>query len=96
MIPAYDDPILWEGHASLAHEIKQQLPEGVKPDAIFCSVGGAGLAGGIMDGCKAVGWDDGKLTVVWCAYFPTDSRHPQCHWSPLRPTARTVSTNRCL
>lgn len=60
MIPAYDDPILWEGHASMVHEIKQQLPEGVKPDAIFCSVGGAGLIGGIMDGCKAVGWDDGK------------------------------------
>lgn len=63
MIPAYDDPILWEGHASLVHEIKQQLPEGVKPDAIFCSVGGAGLIGGIMDGCKAVGWDDGRNDV---------------------------------
>ena len=68
MIPAYDDPLLWEGHASMVHEVRRQLPEGVKPDAVFCSVGGGGLAGGIMEGCKAVGWDDGeprrKLTLT--------------------------------
>ncbi|KAH9901160.1 tryptophan synthase beta subunit-like PLP-dependent enzyme [Cubamyces lactineus] len=64
MVPAYDDPVVWEGHASMVHEIKRQLPEGTKPDAIFCSVGGGGLAGGIMDGCKAVGWDDVPLVTV--------------------------------
>ncbi|KAL7283207.1 hypothetical protein ACG7TL_002634 [Trametes sanguinea] len=64
MVPAYDDPIIWEGHASMVHEIKRQLPEGIKPDAIFCSVGGAGLAAGIMDGCTAVGWDDVPLVAV--------------------------------
>lgn len=62
MIPAYDDPVLWEGHASLVHEIQQQLPNGTKPDAIFCSVGGAGLAGGIIEGCRAVEWDDGEFS----------------------------------
>lgn len=61
MIPSYDHPLLWEGHASMVHEIQHQLPEGVKPDAIFCSVGGGGLAGGVIEGCKAVGWDNGKL-----------------------------------
>ncbi|KAJ8455336.1 hypothetical protein ONZ51_g12504 [Trametes cubensis] len=64
MIPAYDDPVVWEGHASMVYEIKRQLPDGTKPDAIFCSVGGGGLAGGIMDGCKAVGWDDVPLVTV--------------------------------
>ncbi|KAI8998849.1 tryptophan synthase beta subunit-like PLP-dependent enzyme [Trametes punicea] len=64
MVPAYDDPTLWEGHASMVHELKRQLPEGTKPDAIFCSVGGGGLAGGIMVGCKAVGWDDVPLVTV--------------------------------
>ncbi|KAI0831064.1 tryptophan synthase beta subunit-like PLP-dependent enzyme [Trametes gibbosa] len=64
MIPAYDDPVLWEGHASMVHEIKKQLPEGNQPDAIFCSVGGGGLAGGIMEGCDAVGWDDVPLVTV--------------------------------
>ncbi|TBU32290.1 tryptophan synthase beta subunit-like PLP-dependent enzyme [Dichomitus squalens] len=64
MIPAYDDPLIWEGHASMVHEIHSQLPEGVRPDAIFCSVGGGGLAGGVIEGCSAVGWDDVPLVTV--------------------------------
>ncbi|KAI0670605.1 tryptophan synthase beta subunit-like PLP-dependent enzyme [Trametes maxima] len=64
MIPAYDDPILWEGHSSMIHEIQRQLPKGTKPDAIFCSVGGGGLAGGVIEGCRAVGWDDVPLVAV--------------------------------
>ena len=63
MIPSYDDHLLWEGHASMVHEIHRQLPGGVKPAAIFCSVGGGGLAGGIMTGLKAVDWDDGGSLV---------------------------------
>lgn len=35
----------------------------VKPDAIFCSVGGAGLLAGVMVGCATIGWDDGKYTT---------------------------------
>ena len=64
MIPAYDDPVVWAGHASLVHEIQRQLPTDAKPDAIFCSVGGGGLAGGIIQGCKAVGWDDGESLAI--------------------------------
>ena len=59
MVPAYDNPIIWEGHASMIPEIQDQLGS-VKPDAIFCSVGGGGLAGGVIIGCKEVGWDDGE------------------------------------
>ena len=40
-------------------EVSRQLPNEVKPDAIFCSVGGGGLCAGVMLGCKSVGWDDG-------------------------------------
>ena len=58
MVSSFNDPILWEGHASMISEIHHQLHQ--KPDAIFCSVGGAGLLGGIIIGCKNVGWDDGK------------------------------------
>jgi len=39
-------------------EIRDQLKK--KPDTIFCSVGGGGLLGGIIVGCKGIGWDDGK------------------------------------
>lgn len=41
-------------------EIKRQLPVDVAPDALFCSVGGAGLLAGVIGGCKDAGWDDGK------------------------------------
>ena len=57
MVPAYNDPLVWEGHGSMVCEIQRQIPK--KPSAIFCSVGGAGLLGGILEGCKAVGWQDG-------------------------------------
>ena len=39
-------------------EVSQQLER--KPDMIVCSVGGGGLLGGVMTGCKAVGWEGGK------------------------------------
>ena len=60
MVLAYDEPLLWEGHSSMIAELTRQLPNKGKPDAIFCSVGGAGLCGGVMLGCKSVGWDDGQ------------------------------------
>lgn len=59
-VPAYDDPIIWEGHSSM---IARQLPNKVKPDAIFCSVGGGGLCAGVMLGCRSVGWDDGRPEI---------------------------------
>lgn len=32
------------------------------PDAIFCSVGGGGLIGGVLTGCKNVGWENGRIS----------------------------------
>lgn len=58
MVPAYDDPVIWEGHSSMITEISRQLSR--KPDAICVSVGGGGLLGGLIVGCKNVGWDDGE------------------------------------
>ncbi|KAF8627898.1 hypothetical protein AX15_004192 [Amanita polypyramis BW_CC] len=62
MVPAYDDPEIWEGHASMVLEISHQLS--TKPDAIFCSVGGGGLLGGLVAGCKQVDWDDVTLVAL--------------------------------
>ncbi|KAI0085474.1 tryptophan synthase beta subunit-like PLP-dependent enzyme [Irpex rosettiformis] len=58
LVPAYEDPVIWDGHASVIEETARQLPQGVKPDAVVCCVGGGGLLGGIIVGCKSVGWDD--------------------------------------
>ena len=60
MVPAYDDPLLWQGHASMIEEAARQLPADAKPDAVVCCIGGGGLGAGVMLGCKNVGWDDGK------------------------------------
>lgn len=47
----------------MIEEISRQLPRDVKPDAIVCSVGGGGLAGGVIIGCKSVGWEDGESSA---------------------------------
>lgn len=62
MVPAYDDPAVWEGHGSMIEEMAAapEFANGERPAAIFCCVGGGGLIGGIMDGCGRVGWDDGR------------------------------------
>ncbi|KAG2088683.1 tryptophan synthase beta subunit-like PLP-dependent enzyme [Suillus discolor] len=62
LVPAYDSPVLWNGHSSMVIEMQRQLPR--KPDAIFCSVGGGGLIGGIMQGCKNVGWDEVPVVAL--------------------------------
>lgn len=38
-VPPFSDPLLWEGHASLVHEVAER----VKPDMMICGVGGGGL-----------------------------------------------------
>lgn len=46
-VPAFDHPVLWEGHASMIDEIVEVLPE---VDAIVTSVGGGGLLAGVLTG----------------------------------------------
>ncbi|KAJ7694133.1 tryptophan synthase beta subunit-like PLP-dependent enzyme [Mycena rosella] len=62
IVPAYEDPIVWEGHSSMIEEASRQMSH--KPSAIFCSVGGAGLLGGIIVGCSKVGWDDVPIVAL--------------------------------
>lgn len=65
LVPAYDDPLVWQGNSSLAHEIAEQLPDGVKPDAIFCSVGGGGMIAGLMLGCEGIpGWNQVPIVAI--------------------------------
>lgn len=54
-IPPFNHPIIWEGHSSIVHEIKDA---GLKPDAIITAVGGGGLMSGIAQGLVDVGWQD--------------------------------------
>lgn len=55
-IPPFDHPDVWAGHATMISEIARQMPQGLRPDAIVCSVGGGGLFSGICQGVESQQW----------------------------------------
>ncbi len=46
-IHPFDDPLLWQGHASVIDEVAES---GLIPDAVVLSVGGGGLLCGVLEG----------------------------------------------
>ncbi|MBA1209654.1 MULTISPECIES: pyridoxal-phosphate dependent enzyme [Pseudomonas] len=60
-IHPFDDPLLWEGHASLVDEVAEA---GIKPDAVVLSVGGGGLLSGVVQGLQRNGWADVPVLAV--------------------------------
>ena len=60
-IHPFDNPLLWQGHASLIDEVKAQ---GVKPDLIVLSVGGGGLMNGVVQGLETNQWQDIPVVAV--------------------------------
>ncbi|MGE8546062.1 MAG: pyridoxal-phosphate dependent enzyme [Alcaligenes sp.] len=60
-IHPFDDPLLWEGHASLITEVAAQ---GIRPDAVLLAVGGGGLLSGVAQGMHEQGWDDTPIIAV--------------------------------
>jgi L-serine/L-threonine ammonia-lyase len=61
LVHPFDDPLLWEGHASMVAEIAAQGP---RPDAVVLSVGGGGLLCGVLQGLSARGWQDVPVVAV--------------------------------
>jgi L-serine/L-threonine ammonia-lyase len=51
-IHPFDDPLLWDGHASMIDEVARA---GVRPDAVVLSVGGGGLLCGVVEGLRRNG-----------------------------------------
>lgn len=60
-IPPFDDPVIWEGHATLIDEIAQKHP---KPDVVVVSVGGGGLMCGVVEGLRRNHWSDVRIVSV--------------------------------
>lgn len=60
-IHPFDDPLLWEGHASMIDELATQGP---RPDVVVCSVGGGGLLAGVAQGLQRNGWQDVGILAV--------------------------------
>jgi L-serine/L-threonine ammonia-lyase len=60
-IHPFDDPLLWEGHASMIDEVARA---GVRPDAVVLSVGGGGLLCGVVEGLRRNGMDGVPVLAV--------------------------------
>jgi len=60
-IHPFDDPLLWEGHASMIDEVARA---GLVPDAVLLSVGGGGLLCGVAEGLRRHGWDAVPVIAV--------------------------------
>jgi L-serine/L-threonine ammonia-lyase len=60
-IHPFDDPRIWDGHASLIHEVRD---EGFKPGAVVTVVGGGGLLCGVIQGLHDVGWSTVPVITV--------------------------------
>jgi L-serine/L-threonine ammonia-lyase len=61
-ISPFDDPVLWDGHASLVEELARQCPRA--PEAIMLAVGGGGLLLGVLEGLRRVGWSATRVFAV--------------------------------
>uniref|UniRef100_A0A8D0XPP3 L-serine dehydratase/L-threonine deaminase n=1 Tax=Sus scrofa TaxID=9823 RepID=A0A8D0XPP3_PIG len=61
-VPPFDDPLIWEGHASIVKELKETMS--AKPGAIVLAVGGGGLLSGVAQGLLEVGWGDVPILAI--------------------------------
>ncbi len=60
-IHPFDDPRVWQGHATLIHELAEA---GVRPGGLVLSVGGGGLLCGVLQGLHEVGWPEVPVLAV--------------------------------
>ncbi|MDQ0123357.1 L-serine/L-threonine ammonia-lyase [Pseudomonas lini] len=59
-VPAFDHPVLWEGHSSMIDEILEDCPQ---VDTLVTSVGGGGLLAGILTGLIRHGRMDCRIVA---------------------------------
>jgi len=57
----FDDPLLWQGHATMVDEMAAAGP---KPGAVVLAVGGGGLLCGVLEGLWRNGWSDVPVVAV--------------------------------
>ena len=61
LIHPFDDPLLWQGHASLVDEVAEAM---FQPQLIITSVGGGGLLSGIAEGIRRQSWSDTHVLAM--------------------------------
>ena len=57
-VPAFDHPVLWQGHSTMIDEVLEDCPQ---VDTIVTSVGGGGLLAGILTGLQRHGRSDCRI-----------------------------------
>ena len=62
MVHPFNQPSTWEGHASLVGELVSQLEE--RPACLVTSVGGGGLALGLLQGLDTHDWSQVPLVTM--------------------------------
>ncbi|QYX48846.1 pyridoxal-phosphate dependent enzyme [Pseudomonas tussilaginis] len=60
-IHPFDDPLLWQGHATMIDEV---AASNFTPDAVVVAVGGGGLLSGVCEGLARNGWDQVPVFAV--------------------------------
>uniref|UniRef100_A0A8C2TV23 L-serine deaminase n=1 Tax=Coturnix japonica TaxID=93934 RepID=A0A8C2TV23_COTJA len=91
-IHPFDDPLLWQGHASLVLELKDTLD--TKPDAIVLAVGGGGLLAGVVAGLQQVGWLD--VPIIAAETWGAHSFHAALKAGHLITLPDITSVAKCL
>lgn len=87
-IPPFDHPIIWEGHATLVHELKES---NIKPDAIIVAVGGGGLLCGIAQGLHEVGWQDVAIITAETQGAASLAESVKAHQRITLPAINTIA-----
>jgi len=60
-VSPFDDPLLWQGHATMIDECAKQM---IQPDKVIVSVGGGGLLCGIFLGMKRNNWKSTEIITT--------------------------------
>ncbi|NXN17664.1 SDSL protein, partial [Indicator maculatus] len=92
IIPPFDHPLVWQGHASLVQELKESLD--TKPDAIVLAVGGGGLLAGVVAGLQQVGWQD--VPIIAAETWGAHSFHVALEAGQLISLPDITSVAKCL
>lgn len=62
LLHPFDDPLLWQGHASMIDEVAASGAP--RPDAVLLAVGGGGLMCGVIEGLRRNDWADVPVLAV--------------------------------
>ncbi|KFV77395.1 Serine dehydratase-like, partial [Dryobates pubescens] len=92
IIPPFDHPLVWQGHASLVRELKESLD--TSPAAMVVAVGGGGLLAGVVAGLQQVGWQD--VPIICAETWGAHSFHAALEAGRLVSLPDITSVAKCL